>query len=229
MFTSYPIQIVKDHIIIGDQQNLILDTGSPESFHPSGIIKWCGEDLPVKTSLTGVRADYLRTHVGANIDGLVGMDIIHRYPMLVDLRCGAVSIGDDAIYDRSLEHVELEPHAQGLIAVKMMVNNREVRMILDTGAPISYINNYIVDGMESEGEINDFHPLIGDFHTLTYRCEVVPMTTEKPYVQMFGVAPSMLSMMLMLLRVDGIIGVDLFKRYRIQIRVGKLFIPPEGI
>ena len=157
------------------------------------------------------------------------MDIIHRYPMLVDLRCGAVFIDDDAIYDRSLEHVELGPFAQGLIAVKMMVNNRIVRMIVDTGAPVSYINDYIVGGMESEGEINDFHPLIGDFHTLTYRCEVVPVAAEKPYFQMFGVAPGMLSMTLSMLQVDGIIGIDLFKRYRIQIRDGKVFLPPQGI
>ena len=229
MFTSYPIQIVNDHIIISDQQNLILDTGSPESFHPSGIIKLCGEDILVNTSLMGVSSDYLRTHVGANLDGIVGMDLIHRYPMLVDLRCGVVFIDDDAIYDRSFEQVELGPHAQGLIAVKMVVNNHLVRMIVDTGAPISYINESIVGNLESEGEKSDFHPLIGDFHTKTYRCEVVPVPAEKPYSQVFGVAPRMLSMTLAMLQVDGIIGIDLFKRYRIQIRDGKVFLPPQGI
>ena len=229
MFTSYPIRLINNHIIVDAEQQLILDTGSPVSFHSSGMINLCGEDIAVKTSIHGVSADYLTSKVGTRIDGILGMDIIQRYPLMIDLHCGFVFADDDAVYPRALEDFELGPLAQGLLAIKMWVNRQPVKMIVDTGAPVSYINQSIVNGMASEGEINDFHPLIGDFHTDTYRCEVIPMKGEPPYNQAFGILPPMLGMTLVMLQADGIIGVELFKRYRIQIREGKLCFPPQGI
>lgn len=74
--------------------------------------------------------------------------------------------------------------AQGLIAIEMLVNKRALRMIVDTGAPISYIKRTIVAGLAPVREVEDFNPLIG---------------------------------------------IDLLKRYRIQIKDGKLFLPPQGI
>lgn len=229
MFTSYPIRLINNHIIVYSEQQLILDTGSPVSFHSSGIIDLCGEDIAVNTSIPGVSADYLSSKVGTRIDGLLGMDIIDRYPLLIDLHCGFMFADDDAVYPRALDDFELGPVAQGLLAIRMLVNNRPVKMIVDTGAPVSYINQSIVSGMANDGEIDDFHPLIGDFHTKTYCCEVIPMTGENPYNQMFGVLPEMLGLTLAMLQADGIIGVELFKRYRIQIREGKLYLPPQGI
>jgi hypothetical protein len=229
MFTNYPIRLINNHIIVDAEQQLIVDTGSPVSFHSSGMINLCGESIAVKTSIPGVSADYLSSKVGTRIDGLLGMDIIHRYPLMIDLHCGFMFVDDDAVYPHALEDFELGPLAQGLLAIRMTVNNRPVKMIVDTGAPVSYINQSIVSGMVSDGEIDDFHPLIGDFHTNTYHCDVIPMIGEQPYNQLFGVLPTMLGMTLAMIQADGIIGIELFKRYRIQIREGRLYLPPQGI
>lgn len=229
MFKDYRIKLVNDHIVIDDEQHLILDTGSPTSFHSSGVINLSGEDISVGTSIVGVCSYYLSSNVGTSINGLVGMDIIHRYSLLVDARCGYLFIDDDAVYSRSFKSFDLGPLAQGLIAIEMRVNNIPVRMIVDTGAPVSYIKESIVKGLVSNGEVNDFHPFMGDFKTETYQCVVDSVVDGKQYNQTFGVLPNLLSMTLAMLQVDGIIGVDLFKRYRIQIRDGKLFLPPQGI
>jgi hypothetical protein len=87
MFTNYPIRLINNHIIVDAEQQLIVDTGSPVSFHSSGMINLCGESIAVKTSIPGVSADYLSSKVGTRIDGLLGMDIIHRYPLMIDLHC----------------------------------------------------------------------------------------------------------------------------------------------
>ncbi len=207
----------------------MLDTGSPTSFHATGFIKWAGVKIPVCSSVNGVSKDYLSTNVGRNIDGLVGMDIIHRFPLLISLRDNQLFIDDDANYSRSFKQIELGPFAQGLIAIEMLVNNRVVRMIVDTGAPISYINKTFVEGLVFEREVTDFHPLIGSFKTHTYRCKVNHINEDAPYYQEFGILPNLIESTLSMLHIDGIIGVELFKRYRIQIKNGQLFLPPQGI
>lgn len=230
MSKIYNVNLIKDHIIINyNEQNLLLDTGSPASFHSSGFINLCGEDIAVNTSLTGVSSNYLSSKVGINIDGLLGMDIINRYPILIDIRCGLILVDDDAVYLRKLKQFEMGSFGQGLIAIEMMVNNRNVRMIVDTGAPTSYINESIVSGITSEGEVEDFHPFIGDFSTNTYRCDVNILPEIETHNQVFGVLPNLLGKALSMLNVDGIIGIDLFKRFRIQIKNGTLFLPPQGI
>ena len=229
MFKDFRIKLVNDHIVIDDEQHLILDTGSPTSFHSSGVINLSGEDIPVGTSALGVRSDYLTSQIGTSIDGLIGMDIINRYPMLIDARDGHIFINDDSIHSHSFKSFDLGPLSQGLIAIEMGVNNNPVRMIVDTGAPISYIKKSIVEGLVSEREVSDFHPLIGDFKTELYQCAVDSVLNGEQYNQTFGVLPNLLSMTLDMLHVDGIIGIDIFKRYRIQIRDRKLFLPPQSI
>ena len=229
MLKDYYFNLVNGHIVFGDENNLILDTGSPFSFHTSGKINLCGEDIPVSTSILGVDTDYLSSNVGARIEGLVGMDIINRYPIMVDVPNGHLIIGDDAVYSPTFESFNLGPVAYGLMAIVMLVNNKSVRMVVDTAAPTSYIiNESIIADLESEDEINDFHPFIGNFSSKTYRCDVIPVVNEKPYSQLFGFLQNALAKTLSILNVDGIIGMDLFKRYPIQIKDGKLFLPPQG-
>ena len=193
------------------------------------MINLSGEDISVATSIVGVCSEYLSSNVGTSINGLVGMDIIHRYPLLVDAREGYLFIDDDAVYSHSIKSFDLGPLAQGLIAIEMRINNIPVRMIVDTGAPVSYVKESIIRGLESKGEMTDFHPFIGEFKTETYQCVVDSVLDGNQYNQTFGVLPNLLSMTLAMLQVDGIIGIDLFKRYRIQIKEGKLFLPPQGI
>lgn len=157
------------------------------------------------------------------------MDIIHRYPLQISLSDNMLFIDDNANYAPSFKGTL----AQGLIAIEMLVNKRALRMIVDTGAPIAYIKRTIVAGLAPVREVEDFNPLIGTFKTYTYRCEVNLIIEDLPslpsYHQEFGILPVRLESILSMLHFDGIIGIDLFKRYRIQIKAGKLFLPPQGI
>jgi hypothetical protein len=55
------------------------------------------------------------------------------------------------------------------------------------------------------------------------------MVNQDVYSQRFGIPPQAVSMTLGMLDVDGVIGIELFKRYRIQFNNQTVYLPPQGI
>lgn len=226
MCTKCSVRQVNNHIIIEENgHNILVDTGSPLSFHPSGNLVF-GEEFPVSHTYLGVTPQYLSDNVGYEIHGLLGMDIINRMPVTFNLEEGFVLFDDEAEYTNAFEMYPLGPSAMGLVAIKISVNNRRAKMIVDTGAPISYIAPGFVEGLESVGMMDDFHPSIGNFQTETYNCDVYTLIGDEPYSQIFGIPTQELSITFGMLNVDGIIGVELFKRYRLQIKDQSVFLLP---
>ena len=78
--TEYKIEIVCGHILANDDRGskVLIDTGSPLSFHSDGVIALGGETFNVPTSLMGTGSDYVTENVGTDVNGLVGMDIRGR-------------------------------------------------------------------------------------------------------------------------------------------------------
>lgn len=226
MCTQCSIKLINNHIIIEENgQNILVDTGSPLSFHPSGNLVF-GEEFPVSPTYLGVTPQYLSENVGYEIHGLLGMDIINRMPVTFNLEEGFMLFDDGAEYPHAFEMYPIGPSAMGLVAIKISVNNRRAKMIVDTGAPISYIALGFVEGLESVGMMDDFHPSIGNFQTETYNCDVYTLIGDEPYSQIFGIPTQELSITFGMLNVDGIIGVELFKRYRLQIKDQSVFLLP---
>lgn len=232
MFTDCKLSLINDHLVIQGNQNILVDTGSPMSFHPSGVLVLKDNRINVHNNIPGVSAQYLSEKVGYEIHGLLGMDVINAYPTLICLKDGFFFLDDDAVYTSHFRMYPLSDLAQGLIAITVSVNGKSANMIVDTGAKISYIHPRFTAGMEPNETLDDFSPYIGDFQTDTFLCEVDSMVDGSPfrtYVQRFGNPPQIISMTLQLMGVDGIIGIDLFKRFRLQIRNLVLFLPPQGI
>lgn len=78
MQTSYNVVLSNGHILIDDSQRIIIDTGSPKSFHTSGRIVAARECCDVPSSLPGLSAVYLTEKIGCEIKGLLGMDIYYK-------------------------------------------------------------------------------------------------------------------------------------------------------
>ncbi len=229
MSTKCSIKLVNDHLIITENgQNILVDTGSPKSFHPSGTIVLGENPIPVQTNYAGVTPEYLSEKVGCEIHGMLGMDIIGSIPILFDLKNGQMVLDDNAVYTDHFMKFPLGQIAGGLIAITISVNGRTANVILDTGAPISYILPSFVAGLECVEIMNDFHPNIGDFKTKTFNCEVDTQTGHERYSQRFGVPPQKVSKTLEGFNIDGIIGIELFKRFKLQIRNGIVYLPPQG-
>jgi hypothetical protein len=225
MFTEYKVQLNNGHLIIDDHQRILIDTGSPTSFHDTGQIDLCGDSYSVPQSIMNVTSEYLTTEVGCNVHGILGMDIISKHPILFDLRNNLIFVDDDAQYGSYLPSFKL-PY--NLICIEIKVNGKSVRLIADTGAKISYIDESIVEGLNPVDTKQDFSPLFGHFSTDIYECDIQFMA-NRPVILKFGVPPFLLSSFMSTMNVQGILGLDFFKLYRLQLRDCILYFPPQGI
>ena len=228
MFAECPIKVINDHLILTDNgQDILIDTGSPISFHPLGNLIIGDNDFSVQSCIPGVSTQYLSEKVGCEIQGLLGMDIINSMPTLFNLKKCFILIDDNTEYPNHFKNCPLSPLAGGLVAIIISVNGKEAKMIVDSGAPISYIRHDFLSGLESAGIMDDFSPFIGNFQTDTFVCEVDTLTHQNVYRQRFGIPPQVISITLELLNVDGVIGIELFKQYRLQFKNQTVFLPPQ--
>ena len=226
MFTMYKIKWAKNHIIIDDEQGLLIDTGSPVSFHSSGTIKLCGQNINVPTSIMEVSNAYLQENISTDIQGLIGTDIISRHTTLFNLQRGEdfIFMDDDADYSTRIQSFSL----MGLYGIVMCVGDKIVKMIFDTGAPVSYIKSSLNEQHTIIRQTNDFSPSFGNFKADIFKIFTVIKSGCPAEEMEFGCAKEV-DRVLSLMGVDGIIGTELLKHYRIQIKNGEFFLPPQGI
>ena len=254
-FTSVNIKEINSHVFFDDEQHLLVDTGSEVSFHSSGQIIIGDEQISVPTSIPLISQDYLSQKIGHEVKGLLGMDIIGRQSTLISLKNHWMFFNNDAVYlcmlkrssgtDKMEEITRLFGDIKksfgnlidgldeiggvgNLTCVEVEVNGKQAHMIVDSGAKISFIHESFVKGMEPQYYLDDFHPSVGDFKTPVYQCETNLMITE-PYFEDYGILPEPLLSTLSMFQRDGIIGLSLFKRFRLQFKNGCIFFPPQGI
>ena len=232
-FSSHRIKETNNHIVTNDEQLLLIDTGSPFSFHKSGRILLGAEEISVPTSIMGVTDDYLTQKVGCEIHGIIGLDIINQYHTLISIKDNLMFINDDAVYREKLRRAVPGGPIGGIIGVEMSINGRVARMLVDTGAKISYIKKEFVEGLNIKDIVEDFSPYIGDFKTPLYSCQTELLSSNgnviASYMQDYGEMPQIVLMTIEMVKMDGIIGFDLFKKFRLQLKQGEIYFPPQGI
>ena len=88
--------------------------------------------------------------------GLLGADVLGRFDFVFDMPSGHV--------DLSKEHVDFGGHLveletlMGVPIVTVRVGSRHLRMFLDTGAQISYLETEALSTFPTAGTISDFYP-----------------------------------------------------------------------
>ena len=98
----------------------------------------------------------------------------------------------------------------GVPIVKLKMDGRDVRMIVDTAAKLSYLDSSILDRHSHAGTETDFYPGIGEFSTETYH---VPVGLGKrDQIMTFGKLPGLLSILLDSFKADGILGFELYEK-----------------
>ena len=223
MLTNCPIKTVNNHIILDNGQNILVDMGSPASFHRSGIIVLGETQTNVSSSLPMLSTEFLSVNIGCRIDGLLGMDLMNKVPTSIRLNDGIMIFDDDARYSIQFQMYPLSKLSFGLLAIRMSVNHKEAKMVVDTGAQISYIREEFISGLELDKTMDDFSPYNCSFKTDTYICETDTLIGHLAFPQRFGIPPKEILSILDLFQADGIIGIDLFRRYDLQIRGGALY------
>lgn len=222
---------IDNHMIVDLQEGrFLVDTGSPTSFSRNGCISFGGEVVDVSNSAMGMLdADTLSRYIGTRLDGLIGMDILgrNRLTFVWDKIFVEHVIGengnDNQMYssyplrDSSVITLDTETF-MGIPVVRANVNKQSVRMFVDSGAKISYLNSKYLVNIPIEESLHDFYPGVGEFDVdvSSVWCDL----NGWPFQAKFGRLPPILQMTLMLGGVDGILGHDLFSSYTIRIDCG---------
>ena len=214
---EYDIRLSRGHVLIDNGgEMLLVDTGSPMSFHELGRIRLRGEEFSVPTSLMEAGADYVSDKVGERVAGLVGMDILGRLGVKIDIPGGRLTLHP------STEGTAPVPSGSfmGYVFVDMTVAGRPARVILDTGAPVSYISPSFTEGLEPVDHVIDFNPMVpGD----TFETDIFEFPASfagRDFPMRAGHLPGLIRMTLSMIGMDGVVGMEIFGRMPVVIAGG---------
>lgn len=222
--TEYKIELVRGHILVTDDRGttVLLDTGSPLSFHRNDVVALGGETFGVPTSLMGTDCSYVTDNVGIRVDGLIGMDILAE-GVLIDVPGGSVVLGHPT---DGMTRVPSRP-VYGYMSADMDIRGRRATVIIDTGAPTSYVSTSLTEGLEAVDTVEDFNPSVpgGTFTTPIY--EFPAAFAGEGFTMRAGTLPLLMRATLPLLGVDGVVGMELLRRRPVLMADGGVWICEE--
>ena len=220
--TEYAIKLAKDHVLINDGKGwLLVDTGSECSFRESRHILLDGNDFSVPRDFQMANADYVSAKVGERVGGLIGMDILGRYGFKFDIPAEKFTVGC------STEGLTRVPSMirGGRIFVDMTINALPVRLLLDSGARISYVFPRFTEGLVSVGPEIDFSPMLpGDGYFETPIFPFPAVFAGKEFTMEAGHLPVILQEQLASIGCEGAVGFEILKRFPIVIADGGVWI-----
>ena len=214
MKRTFDINLVDGHLLISDNGNTILvDTGSPVTVHQEDTLSFLGREFPVHTSILGDRIDSLCKLSGIEFTTLLGMDILSQYRVVFDYENRELTFLTDEEAGMEGTTVPLVNVMGGVKAICLEINGQPLKMAIDTGAPLSYVDRIVTDDFESIGEKEDFHPMAGRYTTPIFKLEAE--FCGKRFTSTYGNLPTMMGLSLKLGGLDGVVGYDFFKSFKV--------------
>ena len=214
---EYKAEIVNGHILVNDDRGskILLDTGSPLSFHAERIVALNGKTYPVRTSLGSADSRYVTDNVGTAVSGLVGMDILGESNLLIDVPGGRVVLGCPT------DGMTRIASSQGAyVFMEMEIRGQMVKVILDTGAPISYVSSSLTEGLEVVDVVDDFNPAVPGGKYRVPRYEFSAAFAGQEFRMRAGHLPPALQMAVSILGVKGVVGMEVLKHQPVLIADG---------
>ncbi len=209
--TTRPLVVRQGHIFIrgGHGRLALLDTGSPVSIGRGAEYRVADRSWNPSTAMKSV-LDTAGEHIGRSVEWLFGHDFFADNRVVIDWPGKQAHILARAarVPDGVSIPIEL---LMGVPVVTGRSGNGAVRVVIDSGASLSYVPAAIVEGFTPVGKRKDFYPGFGEFETDVWR---VPVELGgRRFRISAGVLPPMLQMMFgLILGPDGwIIGSDFFR------------------
>ncbi len=184
---------------------LVLDTGSPVSFARSGVVSIDTDCVDVPTRTEVVDCDELSEFLGLRVDGLIGADQLREHDLHLCLQ------EKWAVFTQSNPETPNNPilveTPSGLPVVRCVISNAQRRLVVDTGAKVSYLRSDLANESSPLGPLTDFYPGVGSFRT--QQVSLNAQIAEAPASpQAFGIAPSAVERVLGAANLDGIVGMS---------------------
>ncbi|MDO4510207.1 MAG: hypothetical protein Q4B68_00125 [Bacteroidales bacterium] len=214
MMNTYQLSIENNHLMISENGvKMLVDTGSPFTIARSGELSLMGDVHPVSQSLPMVGdVDSLCRLAELEFDCLLGLDVLSQYCMCIDMQGGTLTLSDEPIALDGGTTVALR--GGGMYAqIALTIGGKQVNTVIDTGAPTAYVHHDISAGLASEGEREDFNPMLGGRFTtpiFSLDAEVAGL----PFALKAGNLSSLESMMAMM-GFTCVVGADLLKAFTV--------------
>lgn len=212
--SRFTYRLVDGHVVadVGGSP-LLVDTGSPSSFGEHSVIQIGDRAFDVRRSYLGLDAVRLSKYVGTRLDGLLGVDVLSQYDVLIDPTDSEIRLNSETTEPAGTP-VEVD-FFMDIPIVAVCLQGKRLRMFLDTGAKLSYLNPDILTAYSTHGEVRDFYPGVGSFDTKTH---LVPLEICDRKVSIeCGVLPTLLQMTLMAAETDGILGTAVLSAFSVQV------------
>lgn len=213
MVYTYPYTMVDGYIIVtsDDGKVCLVDTGSPVSVGSSVHVLLAGARHALTPSLRGRAAHELPGPIGVRIDVLVGADILNRYDISIDPERRVLEFSDEED-DVEGEAVPVEL-LSGVPVLEANVGGRRIKVFFDTGAPVSYAREEILQAFPRVGTADDHYITCGAFQAALHR---VPVTLgSRTFTLDIGVLPPALQETLLAVGVEGILGTALLRYFMV--------------
>ena len=204
--------IFKDDDIIakiGDRKALI-DTGCPFTGSEGAPFRLFGEKVSRSARFGGFSLSETSRLMGIKLDLIVGMDVLGRYPWLLDWQGKKITI-----FRKPQEFggtvVPAWQSQQGHVLVEFEVGGEKKTAILDTGAPLQFkaVDYNCGDPVRVQ---EDFSPLISNkFTTPVYRTPI--RFSGEQFEAEFGVLPPKLRFYMNFIGVQWVLGGPCLKRH----------------
>ena len=232
MCQIYKTIIIGRRLFIDDGKGLILiDTGSIESFHQTGIITIAGVQHHVSTSYKGMDAVCMSMILGVDMHGVLAMDIIQQYVMWINTS----EFGDFVIfeeYDVTKSQILNSSRLDCLPSIELRVPELGVvRLLIDTSSPITYMKG--ASCFCESGFINDIYGKSVMQYEVSVDFDMFNggfLYDSRSIKKLGCVEPDAnIRELLERTRCSGIIGYDLIEQFRVCFRYGVFRMPPQGI
>ena len=215
MKQNYPLTVFDSHLLFEyDGMTVLIDTGSPVTIAAQECINFMGTTFMCQKSFMSTNIEGVSNWMKHDVDVLMGLDVLSHFTILVDTQQAKITFSDEPLAQDGVSLPMEQCH--GYFAVNLTVNEALVKMIFDTGAKISYIHPRFTQDIQPACELEDFSPLIN----ARFKTPIFQLNAEaggEQFDAAFGNLPCQLSGVLNQLGVDGFIGHDLFKSFKVLI------------
>jgi hypothetical protein len=200
-----------------------VDLGCPFTSSRGEPISLFGNRVSHPHGFGGLSLDELSEFTGLEVDHILGVDVLGRYPWLLDWQSRKMTIfRKPQRFEGTV--VPAWQTEQGHVLVEFEINGEKKTANLDSGAAIQFKPKDYPCG-DPIHSYRDFSPLIHDyFDTPIWRTPIVWAGEE--FEAEFGLLPNSLTRFVDLMGVEWVLGSDVLKRHPVYFNIpdGKIHV-----
>lgn len=212
MRTTFKIEFVDGYPMIVDGENtIVIDTCCPVTFHEDDTLTFLGTDYTPAKSFRDETLRRLWDYTDQMFTTWMGMDVLKNYKLVLDYANNEITFLSQDEPGFEGETAKLYD-GDGVYAVKA---DGWMNMLVDTRSRLSYLSRCFTMSLKTDGQQEEFYHGAGRFETPLYnlKCDFCGRKFDVTY----GNLPQILDMTLMMAHVDGVLGYDFFKRFKVML------------